>query len=49
MLTITAILRVWLPRDSEPNDTLTQSRLRVGNLAFVVISVVYVLVSVWQR
>ena len=49
MLLLTAILRVWLPRDPEANDLLAAIRLRVGHLGLTIIALVYVLISFWQR
>jgi hypothetical protein len=49
MLLLTAILRVWSPRDPEPNDLLAGIRLRVGHLGLTIIALVYVLISFWQR
>jgi hypothetical protein len=49
MLLLTAILRVWSPRDPEANDLLAGIRLRVGHLGLTIIALVYVLISFWQR
>ncbi len=49
MLLLTAILRVWLPPEAEPNDLLAQTRLRLGNLGLTVIALVFILVTFWQR
>jgi hypothetical protein len=49
MLLLTAILRVWLPREPEPNDLLAQARLRLGHLGLTVIALVFILVTFWQR
>ncbi len=49
MLLLTAILRVWVPRDPEANDLLAGIRLRVGHLGLTIIALVYVLISFWQR
>jgi hypothetical protein len=49
MLLLTAILRVWLPRDPEPNDLLAGIRLRVGHLGLTIIALVYILITLWQR
>ena len=48
MLLMTAILRLWLPREIEPNDLLAQTRLKLGHVSLTVIALVYVLVSFWQ-
>jgi hypothetical protein len=48
MLLLTAILRVWQPREFEPNDLLAQTRLKVGHVSLTVIALVYVLVTFWQ-
>jgi hypothetical protein len=49
MLLLTAILRVWSPRDAEPNDLLAGIRLKVGHLGLTIIALVYVLITLWQR
>ena len=49
MLLLTAILRVWSPRDAEPNDLLAGIRLKVGHLGLTIIALVYVLITFWQR
>jgi hypothetical protein len=49
MLFLSAILRVWLPSEPEPNDLLAHTRLRLGHLGLTVIALVFVLVTVWQR
>jgi hypothetical protein len=49
MLLLTAILRVWMPRDPKPNDLLAGIRLRVGHLGLTIIALVYVLITIWQR
>jgi hypothetical protein len=49
MLLLTAILRVWSPRDAEPNDLLAGIRLRVGHLGLTIIALVYILITLWQR
>jgi hypothetical protein len=49
MLLLTAILRVCLPSDPEPNDLLAGIRLRVGHLGLTIIALVYVLITFWQR
>jgi hypothetical protein len=48
MLSLTAILRVWLPREIESNHFMAQSRLRAGHVGLTVIALVYVLVCFWQ-
>ncbi len=48
MLLLTAILRVWLPRETEAYDLLALARMRLGNIGLTVIALVYVLVSLWQ-
>ena len=48
MLLLTAILRVWLPREIQPNDLLAQTRFKVGHVSLTVIALVYVLLSFWQ-
>lgn len=49
MLLMTAILRVWLPREPAANDLLAETRLRFGHLGLTIIALVYILVSFWQR
>ncbi len=49
MLLLSAILRVWLPREIEPNDLLAETRLRVGHVGLTIIALVFVLVDLWQR
>jgi len=46
---LTAILRVWLPPEAQPNDLLAQTRLRLGHLGLTVIALVFILVTFWQR
>ncbi len=48
MLSLTAILRVWLPREIEPNDLLAQTRLKIGHVSLTVVALVYVLVTFWH-
>ena len=48
MLLLTAILRVWQPREIQPNDLLAQSRLKLGHVSLTVVALVYVLVTFWQ-
>ncbi|HLZ96659.1 MAG TPA: hypothetical protein VKP66_01865 [Steroidobacteraceae bacterium] len=49
MLPLSAILRVWSPRDPEPNDLLAGFRLRIGHLGLTIIALVYVLITFWQQ
>jgi hypothetical protein len=49
MLSLTAILRVWQPREAEPNDLLAGTRQRLGHLGLTVIALVFVLITLWQR
>jgi len=49
MLLLTAILHVWLPREAQANDLLTERRGALGHAALTVIALVYVLVAFWQR
>jgi hypothetical protein len=49
MLPLSAILRVWLPREPQPNDLLAETRMRIGHLGLTVIALVFVLVTFWQR
>jgi hypothetical protein len=49
MLLLTAILRVWSPRDPKPNDLLAGFRMRIGHLGLTIIALVYVLITFWQR
>ncbi len=48
MLLLTAILRVWLPREIEPNDLLAQARLKIAHVSLTIVALVYVLVTFWQ-
>ena len=43
MLLLTAILRVWSPRDPKPNDLLAGFRMRIGHLGLTIIALVYIL------
>jgi hypothetical protein len=47
MLFLAAIARIATPRDPQPNDLLAQSR--IGHAGLTVITLVYVLVILWQR
>jgi hypothetical protein len=47
MLFLAAISRIVAPRDPQPNDLLAQSR--IGHAGLTVITLVYVLVVLWQR
>jgi hypothetical protein len=47
MLFLAAITRFTTPQASESNDLLVQSRL--GHAGLTVITLVYVLVILWQR
>ena len=47
MLFLSAIIRLAVPREPESNDLLVRSRM--GHVAFTVIALVYVLVTLWQR
>jgi hypothetical protein len=49
MLLLTAILRVWQPREIEPNDLLAEARQRIGHVGLTVIALVFVLLTFWQR
>jgi hypothetical protein len=49
MLLLTAILRVWMPREPAANDLLAESRLRLGHLGLTIIALVFILVTFWQR
>jgi len=49
MLLLTAIMRIWLPREIAPNDLLAQTRLKVGHLGLTIIALVFVLLSFWQH
>jgi hypothetical protein len=49
MLLLSAILRVWLPREPEANDLLAETRLKLGNLGLTIIALVFILVTFWQR
>jgi hypothetical protein len=47
MLFLAAIARIAAPREPQPNDLLAQSR--IGHIGLTVITLVYVLVILWQR
>jgi hypothetical protein len=47
MLCLAAIARFTTPRESESNDLLALSR--VGHAGLTVITLVYVLLTLWQR
>jgi hypothetical protein len=47
MLFLAAIVRLTVPRESESNDLLVQSRL--GNAGLTVITLVYVLIVLWRQ
>jgi hypothetical protein len=49
MLLLSTILRIWLPRETQPNDLLAEARLRIGNAGLTVIALVFILVNFWQR
>jgi hypothetical protein len=49
MLLLTAILRVWLPREPAANDLLAEARLKIGHLGLTIIALVFVLITFWQR
>jgi hypothetical protein len=47
MLFLAAIVRFTLPRESESNDLLVQSRL--GHAGLTVITLVYLLLFLWRQ
>ena len=47
MLILAAFVRCTLPRESETNDLLVQSRL--GHAGLTVIALIYLLVIFWQQ
>jgi hypothetical protein len=47
MLFLAAIVRFTLPRESESNDLLVQSRL--GHAGLTVITLVYLLIFLWRQ
>ena len=47
MLFLTAIVRLAPPLQPQSDDLLAQSRL--GHVGFTVITLVYVLVTLWQQ
>jgi hypothetical protein len=49
MLLLTAILRVWMPSEPEPNDLLAQARLRIGHMGLTIIALVFVLITFWRQ
>ncbi len=49
MLFLAAIIRLSSRPEPPPNDLLAQTRLRIGHLGFIIIALVFVLVTFWQR
>lgn len=49
MILMSAILRFWIPREPAANDLLAEARLRLGHVGLTVITLVYILVTFWQR
>jgi hypothetical protein len=49
MIFLAAIVRLASPAEPPPNDLLAHTRLRLGHLGFVIITLVYVLITLWQR
>lgn len=49
MLLMSAILRMWLPREPRANDLLAKTRLRLGHLGLTIVALAYILVTFWQR
>lgn len=49
MLLLITILGLIERSDVRPNDLLAEARWRVGNGALTVISLVYILITYWQR
>jgi hypothetical protein len=47
MLFLSAFARI-VPRESEPNDLLAQSRATLGHVGLTVIAIVFVLVTFWK-
>ncbi|MHB8477676.1 MAG: hypothetical protein ACYDBZ_15450 [Steroidobacteraceae bacterium] len=47
MLFLAAIVRLTVPRESESNDLLVQSRL--GHAGLTVITLIYVLIVLWRQ
>lgn len=47
MLLLSAIVRLTVPRETESNDLLVQSRL--GNAGLAVITLIYVLIVLWRQ
>jgi hypothetical protein len=47
MLFLSAIVRLTVPRESQSNDLLVQSRL--GNAGLTVITLIYILVVFWRQ
>jgi hypothetical protein len=48
MLFLAAILR-FSPPPPPPNDLLAEVRLRIGHIGLTIITLIYVLVTFWQR
>jgi hypothetical protein len=49
MIFLAAIVQLRTRAEPPPNDLLAQTRLRFGHVGFVIITLVYVLVTLWQR
>jgi uncharacterized membrane protein len=47
MLFLSAFARI-VPRESEPNDLLAQSRAAMGHVGLTIIAIVFVLVTFWK-
>lgn len=47
MLFLAAIVQFTLPRETESNDLLVQSRL--GNAGLTVITLIYLLIVLWRQ
>jgi hypothetical protein len=48
MLFIAAFSRVLIPRETEPNDLLTESHAALGYLGLTIIALVFVLLTFWK-
>ena len=48
MLFLAAFARVWITRESEPNDLLARSHAALGHLGLTIIALVFVLITFWK-
>jgi hypothetical protein len=48
MLSLTAILRVWMPQGAEANDLLAEPQARLGFSTLTIIALVIVFLTFWR-